>query len=460
MPLKPLSSIVEVRPNLAQGVAIVLVTYVTYYIAFAIYNVFFHPLARFPGPKLWSISRLPLIRAHFKGKLHHHFQAAHETYGPIVRIAPNELTTTDPAAWKDLYQSRPALPKDPFSLTPPLNGADSLFTANGETHGRIRRLFSTAFSEKALKEQIPVIESQVNDFVLKIRRDIAVSGATNFDIAKLYGYVALDIVGELCFGEALHSLENDSENNLIPAFALGAKFGSLRTSMSRFYPWDMIIGFFALRFTAKRRNATWNMMTRWITRRLEMGHLGTGRSDFVTPVIGNIENGKKDSISRAELDTNIGAIALAGSALPTVALTTATYFILRNPHVLHTLKEEIRSKFSSELEINVESTKDLTYLDAVISETLRIHRATPSQLPRVINKGGQMVCGEFIPGGTVMGIALHATQTSSANWVEPYGFYPERWLNEKHALYNSRFSADNKEAYRPFSAGPRNCIGN
>jgi hypothetical protein len=62
----------------------------------------------------------------------HELVHLHQKFGSIVRIAPNELSVCSPAAWADIYTSRPLLPKEPTSLTPPLNGAHSLFTAMGD----------------------------------------------------------------------------------------------------------------------------------------------------------------------------------------------------------------------------------------------------------------------------------------------------------------------------------------
>jgi hypothetical protein len=47
----------------------------------------------------------------------------------MVRIAPDELATTSPGAWEDIYLAKPLALKDPFSQTPPMNGVESLFTA-------------------------------------------------------------------------------------------------------------------------------------------------------------------------------------------------------------------------------------------------------------------------------------------------------------------------------------------
>lgn len=38
-------------------------------------------------------------------------------------------------------------------------------------------------------------------------------------------------------------------------------------------------------------------------------------------------------------------------------------------------------------------------------------------------------------------------------------FCPERWLPSSHPDYNPVFANDARETFRPFSAGPRSCIG-
>ena len=50
-------------------------------------------------------------------------------------------------------------------------------------------------------------------------------------------------------------------------------------------------------------------------------------------------------------------------------------------------------------------------------------------------------------------------QNSPASWVDPQQFHPERFLASTHPLYDQRFDQDVKEAFMPFSMGPRNCIG-
>ena len=113
------------------------------------------------------------------------------------------------------------MPKDPFSQTPPMNGAESLFTAAGETHQRIRKTFINAFSDKALQEQMPIIESYTDSLMIRLRREIGKRPNREVDLAKYYGYATLDIIADLTFGESFHGLEGDNEHSWILGFFLG-----------------------------------------------------------------------------------------------------------------------------------------------------------------------------------------------------------------------------------------------
>jgi hypothetical protein len=71
-----------------------------------IYNLFFHPLRKFPGPLLERASGIPWALRQIAGVQARHTQKLHERYGPVVRIGPKHLSFTDPKAWKDIYGHR------------------------------------------------------------------------------------------------------------------------------------------------------------------------------------------------------------------------------------------------------------------------------------------------------------------------------------------------------------------
>ncbi|KAH8593864.1 hypothetical protein B0O99DRAFT_688298 [Bisporella sp. PMI_857] len=68
-----------------------------------VYRLFLHPLAGVPGPLLAKISRLWLLRNDFSWKGSENFHRMHQKYGPVVRIAPNELSYDDLATYNDIY---------------------------------------------------------------------------------------------------------------------------------------------------------------------------------------------------------------------------------------------------------------------------------------------------------------------------------------------------------------------
>lgn len=73
---------------------------VIYQLSIYIYNVFFHPLRSFPGPKLAAASCLPRIKQALRGDVTFWIVDLHLKYGEVVRVSPNELSFAGADAWK------------------------------------------------------------------------------------------------------------------------------------------------------------------------------------------------------------------------------------------------------------------------------------------------------------------------------------------------------------------------
>ncbi|KAH8672903.1 cytochrome P450 monooxygenase-like protein [Tricladium varicosporioides] len=435
--------------------------YTLYFVASATYLVYFHPLSKFPGPKLWAISRLPWASTVIKGDLWQTLGKHHEKYGPVVRIAPDELSTVSPKAWKEIYIFKPLLLKDPYSQTPPLNGAHSLFTAEGATHQRIRAVLANSFSDKGLRGQATIIEGYADQLVARVRREADKDQGQKVDITKLYGYAAFDTITDLSLGESLvHGLEGANEHGWLKNYFFHAKFSAVRIALTRFSPLDTILGLFLLSVTRKARQRNWRVITGALNRRLaNIETKEQQRFDLIAPLVGRLDENEQKGITKAELLSNGLAFVIAGSQLNTNIMATATYLLLRHRMTLDRLVQEIRGRFSNKSEITVQGTQGLVYLDAVINETLRIRHPTPINLPRVVPSEGHVVDGVAIPGNTIIGVNLQSIQNHPALWVEPRKFHPERFLPGTDPRYDNRFDKDVKEAFAPFSVGSRNCIG-
>ena len=100
-----------------------------------------------------------------------------------------------------------------------------------------------------------------------------------------------------------------------------------------------------------------------------------------------------------ELASNASTLIIAGSETTATALSAATYFLATTPPALAKLTDEVRSTFATEDEIDLTSVQRLTYMLAVLDETLRLYPPVPSGSPRKISDGGETLAGQFVPPG-------------------------------------------------------------
>lgn len=72
---------------------------------YVIYQRFFSPLAKLNGPFWASLSPAYKLYHMTKGNFHEMIVDLHEEYGPIVRIAPNEVIISDKTAIREIYST-------------------------------------------------------------------------------------------------------------------------------------------------------------------------------------------------------------------------------------------------------------------------------------------------------------------------------------------------------------------
>lgn len=133
--------------------------------------------------------RLPYLTAIAKGELPRHVAQLHEQYGEVVRLSPDELSFTNPKAWRDIYGY--GSKEGPGSLPPKNwnrqgsspNGVNSLVAEpDNAEHARIRRIFSPAFSDRALVQQSPLFAKYTNQLIGCLR---ASANANAVDLVRM-----------------------------------------------------------------------------------------------------------------------------------------------------------------------------------------------------------------------------------------------------------------------------------
>lgn len=332
--------------------------------------------------------------------MHRRLKVFHDRYGPVVRIAPNELSYADAAAWKDIYGNRPG--HQPFERNRTWfkkmssGESHSIMGYNEEAHARQKRAFANSFSEKSLREQSPIIEGYLDRLITKLRAPLQGSqwSQSTFDLCQWFTFLMFDISGDLSFGE---SFECVSTGKAHPWVEIAQDFGkglSLIASINTYPPVDKLLRYIIPKRIRQRQVTHREMSASMAKKRLSLDVL---RPDWVSPA--RTYNDRKDALSEGEWAINMMILIFAGAETTASALCAITRQLLQNRGALHRVTEEIRSSFATESEIKISSTGNLPYLQAVINEGLRIGPPAVIGVPRVVPEGGDTICGQWVPGG-------------------------------------------------------------
>jgi cytochrome P450 len=94
----------------------------------------------------------------------------HLKYGPVVRVAPNELSFVEAQAWKDVYgHGKPEFRKDPSTTYADDPAHPNILSAPADQHAKLRKILSHAFSDKALHGQEAVLKSYCVSLIKGLR---------------------------------------------------------------------------------------------------------------------------------------------------------------------------------------------------------------------------------------------------------------------------------------------------
>ena len=170
-----------------------------------------HPLYKFPGPFIASFSNVLYSYWYMGGRQPFKLLELHKRYGPVVRVAPNDLSFNSAASWRDIYSFRQG--HKTFVKSQWYDGgvfADQAHSIVSErdpvVHGQMRKFLSHAFSDKSLKDQGPLISEVVDEFVTQL--GVHASSGKGVDIVTWYNLTTFDIIGSLAFGESFGGVKS------------------------------------------------------------------------------------------------------------------------------------------------------------------------------------------------------------------------------------------------------------
>ena len=189
-----------------------------------------------------------------------------------------------------------------------------------------------------------------------------------------------------------------------------------------------------------------------------------GCEDLLTKFL----NAKRDNPDLLNDRTVLGlslSMVNAGGDTTAITLSALFYYLLKFPHCLRKLMEELDSKLPAEQldsdhpffkqVVGWREAQQLPYLEACIKETFRIHPSLSLFHERKVPASGAIVAGHQIPGGVIVGCnawALHRNKAVWGNDVEVYR--PERWSECEGEIAALR----NRTLFQ-FGAGSHTCLG-
>ncbi|KAL9039403.1 MAG: hypothetical protein Q9214_004893 [Letrouitia sp. 1 TL-2023] len=424
-----------------------------YLTARALYRLTLHSLARFPGPKLRAISHLPQTISGIRGRQPFDVRDLHRAYGDVVRVAPDTLSFITPGSWKDIYGHGSVRQFSRHGYARLRPDVHNLLTAPDEDHARQRAAFSRAFSEKAIREQEPLIDAHINRLIDQLQRKA--ESQAEIDMVKWLEFVTFDIIGDLALSTQFGCVESSDYHPWVSLLMSFFKSVTYVINAQAFGPLFPLLMLFAPFADLKKGKDHVRMSAEKVQQRLAAGE-DPARSDIWTYVLRHKD---EKAMSEGEMESNGALILPAGTETISTALCGTIYLLSQNPHALKKLRNELQSHISSEKDITIAAITKLPYLHLVIDESLRLYPPFSGGLKRKAQLGGGFVSNYFVPEGAIVSVYQLAAYSSPANFNQPDRFIPERWLPSTDPEYPKFAAPDQKVVFEPFSVGPKNCIG-
>ncbi|GFG37475.1 hypothetical protein Cfor_01119, partial [Coptotermes formosanus] len=323
-----------------------------------------------------------------------------------------------------------------------------------------RKLFTPAFHFKILEEFVAVFNS--NDRILIQTLDKYVNGP-GFDIRPYISLCTLDIICETAMGVQVHAQTN-SNSDYVRAIKGMADVMLLRM----FRPWIHLDSLFRLsplaREQAKYLAILHDMANSVIRTRKdeylqkrpnsltteERNDIGAKRRlAFLDLLIQAQQDGA--TISDKEIREEVDTFMFEGHDTTTSGICFTLWALAKHQDVQAKAVQEQRAVFGEgDRHATYKDLQEMKYLEQVIKEVQRLYPSVPLYGRKISEN---LTVGEYdLPAGSNVAVHAFLLHRNPDHFPDPERFDPDRFLPEN-------CKDRHPYCYVPFSAGPRNCIG-
>ncbi|OAG05802.1 cytochrome P450 monooxygenase-like protein [Paraphaeosphaeria sporulosa] len=437
-----------------------LATSAAYVVFIVLYNVYFHPLAAFPGPPVarttiyWKAYVECILKRSFCDVL----RELHAQYGDVVRVGPNELHFADPKAYHDIYNNKNRWDKE-SRLYKSFNEDRSSFGFLTYAEAKNRKdVLNRSFSQTAIESAESLLVEQTKALCEAFERQTKAGKSSNL----LYAFrcMSMDVITSFCFGKPIYAVDAPgfqapivmAMDASLPVF-VGFKYSDVFKNMILKCPPKLskvvspaTAGLVDLQQLLLRQI---NDLTSDPEKLKALPHNMT----IYHRLLDADAYRDKKLPSAGSLYEESQALMFGGADTVGNTLMVGAYYLLQNPDKQQTLRDELRTVWpsldSAEADPRVKDLERLPYLNAVIKESLRLSSGVIWGLLRVVPTTGAKIAGVDIPPGTIVSTGSTFVHYNAAIFPEPDKFQPERWLE----------STDLDQWLVAFSRGPRMCLG-
>ncbi|TMW60293.1 hypothetical protein Poli38472_000335 [Pythium oligandrum] len=348
---------------------------------------------------------------------------------------------------------------------------NGIFAVDGHQWLHQRKTASNLFTMRTLRDHMATTVQQLMPRVHAIF-DKAVSAQQPLDLTKLLNRFTMEGFAKIGFGVELMALEREEDHPFMAAFDRVQQITALRFIRPRWFwktqRWLDMGAEHQLREDIKVIDT---MVLRIIGESLERRQKHTpdvtasAAHDIVSLFLDDISHDEKREapFNPVFLRDIVVNFLIAGRDTTAQALSWFFYELSSHPEVEKRIRQELNEVWLSQVDDQttsytptMEQAQQLTYLEAAVRETLRLHPSVPENFKQA-RHDTMLVDGTFVPAGSHVALPNYALGRMPHIWgPDATTFRPERWLDPTSPDKLIKVSAFK---FNAFYAGPRMCLG-
>ncbi|XP_004246575.1 iridoid oxidase-like [Solanum lycopersicum] len=411
-----------------------------------------------PGPRWWQLLA-NIFQSGFAP--HVSFAKLANKHGPMMTLWLGSMTTiviSSNEVAREMFKNHDIVlagRKIYESMKGDIGNEGSLITNQyGPQWRMLRRLCTTEFFITSRLDAMRGVRTKCIDQMLEFMEDAANSSTTSIDVGRFFFLMSFNLIGNLMISKDLVDPTSDR----------GAKFFYHAGKVMEYAGKPNIADYFTIlrcldpqgirRKTQFHVRRAFAIAGEYLRERMEdIENSDERKKDYLDVLLRYRGDGVEgpSRFSSQTINTILFEMFTAGTDTTTSTLEWAMAELLHNPTTLQKVQDELRRVINPSKKLEEEDLDKLSYLNAVIKETLRLHPPLPFLVPHMAMDSCNML-GYHIPKETQILVNVWAIGRDPKTWKDPLKFKPERFLEPNMVDYKGHHFE-----FIPFGSGRRMC---